>query len=1096
METYDHHRLERHARRIEELRLWRNAYESPVKGWRFSAGDGKTHEIEPGDFWPEIGIPVNLSARARVPEGWTGLLVELELWLGGEGFVEISVEAGVATEGLEPDATTASGERRVASGLNPFHRSFSVLDEARGGEEVGIEAEVVSKGSFGSNFSEPRLERARLVVPETETRALERDLTSIFEACAALDDHEAVPHLLDVLDAAAAVLSTGWPTATGVTLTRYLEGYVNPIGNAAQSLPPHYAEKALDINRMLGEPWSLPPAPEPLGPLPDEAREVVRKARRVVASCLERIREEYPPVGRLALIGHAHLDLAWLWPLEETRRKAKRTFASVLGLMDRYEEFTFNQSSAQLYEWVERDAPELFERIKEHVAEGRWETVGGSWVEPDCQIPSGESFTRQLFYGQRYFEERFGHRSAVAWFPDTFGYSPGLPQLLRGAGLSGFFTYKLNWSETNRFPHDLFVWEGIDGSRVVAHTFENPGTDYNGDITPLDLYGTWRNFRGKRNYRESLFSFGWGDGGGGPSEKMLENYGRLKDFPAMPRLRMARVDEFFASLPEDGLPRWTGELYLELHRGTLTTQAKVKKLNREAEHRLLEAEAFAAVAALSGAPYPAEELERLWKVLLLNQFHDILPGTSISEVYQDAHRQLEETVSGAERLRDEALHDLAQGTEPADSERCVLVANAALHPRPLTVLLPAEPGATPADGKSRLVPSQETPDGLLIHAPDREVPGLGRVSLALRGETPDASSAGTASGVEVGKSGGGTFIENELLRVEISADGSLGRVYDKEAGREVLDGSGNQLWAYADKPANWDAWDVYEDYEMEGEEVPGAESVEVVEAGPLRGAVRVERRFRGSRISQTYRLLSASRRLDVETRVDWRERQVLLRALFPLNVRSHEATFETMYGAARRPTHRNTSWDEVRFEVSAHRFADLSEPGYGVALLNDGKYGHSARDNVLGISLLRSPLYPDPLADEGEHRFTYSLFPHPGDWTEAGVAREAFSLNSPLVVGGGGGEAAEYGLVATEGVELALGSLKRAEDGRGVILRLYEPHGKRGPATLRFAFGPNSVERVNLLEEPEGTVETREGEVRLDVRPFEVLTLRVLPEAG
>jgi alpha-mannosidase len=1096
METYDHHRLERHARRIEELRLWRNAYESPVKGWRFSAGDGKTHEIEPGDFWPEIGIPVNLSARARVPEGWTGLPVELELWLGGEGFVEISVEAGVATEGLEPDATTASGERRVASGLNPFHRSFSVLDEARGGEEVGIEAEVVSKGSFGSNFSEPRLERARLVVPETETRALERDLTSIFEACAALDDHEAVPHLLDVLDAAAAILSTGWPTATGVTLTRYLEGYVNPIGNAAQSLPPHYAEKALDINRMLGEPWSLPPAPEPLGPLPDEAREVVRKARRVVASCLERIREEYPPVGRLALIGHAHLDLAWLWPLEETRRKAKRTFASVLGLMDRYEEFTFNQSSAQLYEWVERDAPELFERIKEHVAEGRWETVGGSWVEPDCQIPSGESFTRQLFYGQRYFEERFGHRSAVAWFPDTFGYSPGLPQLLRGAGLSGFFTYKLNWSETNRFPHDLFVWEGIDGSRVVAHTFENPGTDYNGDITPLDLYGTWRNFRGKRNYRESLFSFGWGDGGGGPSEKMLENYGRLKDFPAMPRLRMARVDEFFASLPEDGLPRWTGELYLELHRGTLTTQAKVKKLNREAEHRLLEAEAFAAVAALSGAPYPAEELERLWKVLLLNQFHDILPGTSISEVYQDAHRQLEETVSGAERLRDEALYDLAQGTEPADSERCVLVANAALHPRPLTVLLPAEPGATPADGKSRPVPSQETPDGLLIHAPDREVPGLGRVSLALRGETPDASSAGTASGVEVGKSGGGTFIENELLRVEISADGSLGRVYDKEAGREVLDGSGNQLWAYADKPANWDAWDVYEDYEMEGEEVPGAESVEVVEAGPLRGAVRVERRFRGSRISQTYRLLSASRRLDVETRVDWRERQVLLRALFPLNVRSHEATFETMYGAARRPTHRNTSWDEVRFEVSAHRFADLSEPGYGVALLNDGKYGHSARDNVLGISLLRSPLYPDPLADEGEHRFTYSLFPHPGDWTEAGVAREAFSLNSPLVVGGGGGEAAEYGLVATEGVELALGSLKRAEDGRGVILRLYEPHGKRGPATLRFAFGPNSVERVNLLEEPEGTVETREGEVRLDVRPFEVLTLRVLPEAG
>ena len=554
---------------------------------------------------------------------------------------------------------------------------------------------------------------------------------------------------------------------------------------------------------------------------------------------------------------------------------------------------------------------------------------------------------------------------------------------------------------------------------------------------------------------------------------------------------MARVDGFFASLPHDGLPRWVGELYLELHRGTLTTQAKVKKLNREAEHRLLEAEAFATMAALGGRPYPAEELERLWKVLLLNQFHDILPGTSISEVYQDAHRQLEETVSGAGRLRDEALAPPMAGARSS-----VTVANAALQPRPLTVLLPAQPGMTPADAKGRLLPAQETPDGLLVHAPDREVPGLGRVSLELRNEKQDATSADTSSGVEAGEWGGGAYIENELLRVEISAGGSLGRVYDKEAGREVLDGSGNQLWVYADKPPNWDAWDVNEDYEMEGEEAPGASGVEVVEAGPLRGAVRVERRFGGSSIFQTYRLLSASRRLDVETRADWRERQVLLRALFPLNIRSHEATFETMYGAARRPTHRNTPWDEVRFEVSAHRFADLSEPGYGAALLNNGKYGHSARDNVLGISLLRSPLYPDPLADEGEHRFTYSLFPHPGDWTEAGVAREAFSLNSPLIVGEGGEETADHGLVATEGVELALGSLKRAEDGRGVILRLYEPNGKRGPATLQFAFSVAGIEKVNLLEERDETVEVRDDEVRLDVRPFEVLTLRVLPGAG
>src|SRR3954452_23710530 len=354
MDTPNRHRLERHSRRIEELRLWRNAYESHIKSWRFVAGEGKAHDLRPGDFWPEIGIPIRLSSSTKVPEEWTGLPVELELWLGGEGFVKIS-----------------TGERQTAVGLNPFHRAFPVLEEARGGEEVEIEAEVVSKGMFGSTRPEPRLELARLVVPETELRALERDLTAVFEACAALDDHEAVPRLLDALDAAAAILSTAWPTATDVTLTRYLEGFASPAGNAASNLPPTYAEKLIDINQDLGEPWSLPPAPGPLAPLPEEAREAVREARRVVAEHLGRIEEDYPPVGRLALTGHAHLDLAWLWPVAETRRKARRTFASVLDLMDRYEDFVFNQSSAQLYRWIEDDDPGLFGRVRERVAEGK-----------------------------------------------------------------------------------------------------------------------------------------------------------------------------------------------------------------------------------------------------------------------------------------------------------------------------------------------------------------------------------------------------------------------------------------------------------------------------------------------------------------------------------------------------------------------------------------------------------------------------------------------------------------------------------------------------------------------------------------------------
>ncbi len=1070
METHDKHRLERHARRIEDLRLWRNAREHRIEEWSFVAGDGEPWEIKHGDFWPEIETPVFLSTEVEIPEEWEGAPVELELWLGGEGFVRLS--------------------NGITGGLNPFHRAFPVSDAARAGEKVGIEAEVVSKGLWGSHVAEPRIERAALVVPETEVRGLLRDLAAILAACEELDGHDAVPHLLDAVDAALATLAPDWPSESRVAVARYLRGYEYPAGDGISSLPSEISSQVAGGPRGMRAMWNVPKPGRPLEPLPREARRAVAAVRKLLASRLEEIKREYPPVGRLAVTGHAHLDLAWLWPLAETRRKARRTFSSVLGLMDRYEDFTFNQSSAQLYAWVEEDDPTLFERMEERISEGRWETVGGMWCEPDCQIPSGESFVRQLLHGQRYFEQKFGRRSTVAWLPDAFGFSPGIPQLLRGAGIYGFYTAKLKWSASNRFPHDLFEWEGIDGSRVTAHFTRNPGMDYNGDIAPFDLLGVWRNFGGKRRHPESLVPFGWGDGGGGPSEEMLESYARFQEFPALPRLRMSRVDEFFESLPAGGLPKWAGELYLELHRGTLTTQGLVKKLNREAEHRLMEAEAFATLAHLDGAEYPAKELDRLWKTLLLNQFHDILPGSSISEVYEEAREQLRDVVGGAKKLRDAALRSPADGAEDGNT---LFVANAGLAPRPLSVLLPE--GVSAVAGNGELLPAQRTAEGLLVHAPDVLVPGLGWCGLRV---VEDDESWEVRPRIQVDSPDAGVVFENEILRVEIGADGTLHRVYDKEKDREVLlDGRGNQLWAYVDKPANWDAWDVDEDYELAGEEVSAVEKVEVIEDGPLRASVRVERRWRSSRIAQTYRLCAGSRRLDMVTEIDWHEREILLRALFPLDVRSQTATFETMYGAHERPTHRNTSWDAARFEVSAHRFADLSEPGYGVALLNDGKYGHSARDNVLGISLLRSPMYPDPFADEGAHRFTYSLFPHPGDWTEAGVVEEAFALNSPLVAIPGSAAISEAGFVSAEGLKLALGSLKRSEDGRGVILRLYEPHGARGTSVVRFAREVLGAERVNLLEEADGEpVAIEDGVVRFEVRPFEVVTLRVELGAG
>ncbi len=1083
---FDQRRQERLARRIEELRAWRNAREAPIADWTFRAGD-ETVPIGIGDFWPVVATPVHFAGDGTVPREWAGEPVELELWLGGEGFVRLAT-------GLE-------------GGLNPFHHTFPIAEAARGGETIAIEAEVVPKGMFGSHVAEPRLERAHLVVPQPEVRALERDLSMLAQAARELGDHEVVPHLLDVAEAALAISGPAWPSATDVAQTRLVLGYTNPIGSGVQSVPPSYGVEAHDVYPFSMPVWNLPPPPRALEPLPAETIAAVRDARAEIAARLERLKQEYPPAGRLALTGHAHLDLAWLWPVAETRRKGQRTFATVLDLMERYPDFTFNQSSAQLYTWIEEDAPHLFAQVKERVAEGRWEPIGGSWVEPDCQITGGESFVRQLLYGQRAFEAWFGTRSTVAWLPDVFDFSGGIPQLLHGAGITGFFTIKLNWNEENVFPHDLFTWEGIDGSRVTANMFRNlpPAHGYNGNIAPLDTLGTWRNFDGKRHHPESLLAFGWGDGAGGPTARMLENYARLREFPALPRLRMAHIEEFFADLPQSGLPVWVGELYLEFHRGTLTTQARVKALNRVGEHRLLEAEAFAAIAALSGFSYPHDELESAWKSLLRNQFHDIIPGSSIAEVYQDTIPELEGVARTAAGVRNAALAHLGRFGSDTSTGEHLIVGNAALSARPLTVLVAARDGGsivTAVDGAP--LPSQATEDGLLIHDPERTVPALGWLNLTVvSDESAPAPISGNSTAVRAESGNGGALLENESLRVEIGDDGTLHRVVDKTAGdRDVLAGRGNQLWRYVDKPRTYDAWDIEEDYENAGEEIGGVEAIEIVETGPLRGAVRVRRTWRDSFFEQTYRLLAGSRRLDIATRIDWHERQIYLQARFPLAVRSHEATYETMYGVVRRPTHRNTSWDAARFEVSAHRFADLSEPDYGVALLNDAKYGYSAHGNVLTLSLLRGPLYPDPGADEGTHTFTYSLFPHPGDWTTGNVVAEAFALNSPLIAAPAPGDetpGASHRFLSLDGLPLTLGSLKRAEDSDGLILRLYEPHGNRGRATLRFPLPLERIERVNLLEEPGEssalTLAEDGSTVTLDVRPFEIVSLRVILSA-
>jgi alpha-mannosidase len=625
-------RLRNLERRILELSAWRNALEIAVPDWTITPPGNATRDIKLGQAWGfsdgQQGYnthkqgAVRFAARLEIPPALQNQPVELELDFGGEGFVEIG------------------GAAQYRGGLNPFHKAFGLLETAQGGEVFEVRVDVVPKGLFGSRNDNPSLARAHLVVPHTEIRGFLQDLTLLHQAATALEGHEVVPQLLNAAEDA--LLGLDWTSKASDYLSRLLHGT---------------AGTGFELSIY----WSLPPIPE-LVPLEAQWLEGVKTAQARLQTHLERIRSFYPPQGSLGLTGHAHIDLAWLWTISETQRKVHRTFGTVLELMQRYPDFVFNQSSAQAYAWLEERDSAMFAQVQARVQEGRWEAIGGMWVEPDGQMLHGESWVRQIQYGQRYFLEKFGKTSTVAWLPDTFGFTPQLPQLLRLGGMPNFFTTKLRWNETSEFPHDLFTWQGLDGTQVLAHCFWNVFDSYNSQIDPRSLLGTWRNFKGKHasawleseHPPQSLLAFGYGDGGGGPSREHLENYSKLQAYPALPRLEMTRVDEFFERLPQDDLPVWHGELYLELHRGTLTTQSRVKRLHRFLEHRLLEAELLHSLAWLDGAPYPQTELERLWKVLLLHQFHDILPGSSIREVYEDAHAALGTALEATTALREAA----------------------------------------------------------------------------------------------------------------------------------------------------------------------------------------------------------------------------------------------------------------------------------------------------------------------------------------------------------------------------------------------------------------------------------------------------------
>lgn len=797
-----------------------------------------------------------------------------------------------------------------------------------------------------------------------------------------------------------------------------------------------------------------------------------------------------------ACIGHTHIDVAWLWTVQQTREKAVRSFTTALKLMDEYPEYKFMSSQPQLYTFVKERYPEVFEKIRQRVAEGRWEAEGGMWLEADCNLISGESMVRQFLYGKKFFREEFGKENRILWLPDVFGYSAAMPQIMKKCGVDYFMTTKISWNQFNKLPVDSFWWKGLDGTEVLTHMITTQDaaqdksrhfTTYNGFLNTGSVIKSWERYQQKDCSEEVLLSCGFGDGGGGTTREMIENARRLSHgIAGTPKVRWEFAGEFFDRLAEKAretaFPRWAGELYLEYHRGTYTSMARNKKSNRKAELMWQGIEFYSEWAKRLGAAYPAEEIAAAWKTILLNQFHDILPGSSIHEVYEvtaEEYRALEE--KGSTLLgKMQALLAAHSGAGDGD----FVVFNPLSFSRDCVVELPQDVAALRGpDGA--LYTGQRTETGTVFSLP--RLPAMG-CAVYTPAEAPDAMQPPFTVR--------GDTLETPFYRVRFAPSGAICSLYDKEAEREVVreDGRLNRLTAYEDKPMNYDNWDIDIFYTEKSWPLDECKT-EWVEVGPVRAVLRVTRTFLHSAIWQDIRFYADRREIVFDTEIDWKQHQVLLKADFDLDVHADSATYDIQFGNVSRPTHRNTSWDTARFEVCAHKWADLSEGGYGAALLNDCKYGHSAQGSTLSLTLLKSGVMPNPTADQEVHRFRYALLPHAGDWRQADVPQAAYSFNVPAAAYRQTGPAAPgvmpaaFASLQADGVMLE--TVKQAEDGADTILRLYEYKNCRTSGSVSFPWEIESVRACNLLEDPESEVPHAGNRFDFAIKPYEISTYRV-----
>jgi len=809
--------------------------------------------------------------------------------------------------------------------------------------------------------------------------------------------------------------------------------------------------------------------------------ENVRQCRRLLQPLLECVNGSTAPT--VYLMGQSHLDIAWLWPIAETKRKIARTMSNQLALMEEYPEYRYVQSQPYLFQLVKDLYPELYARMKRAVRKGRLIPEGGMWVEPDTNLPGGESLIRQAMHGKRFFKEEFGKDNELLWLPDVFGYSGNLPQIMRGCGLNYFASVKMFGTYNNigdPFPFNTFVWEGIDGSQVLAHLLQY-GDDYPIRLTPSFLIRQWKERVQKEGVTTRLAQFGHGDGGGGANRDDMEFLRRIKNLEGVPCTKHGSPIDFFEDQLAKGVPdaKYVGELYYPAHRGTYTTQAPIKKLNRKAELGFRETELWAAAAhLLRRRTYPYEELDRLWKTLLLHQFHDILPGSSIHRVHEEAQATLSELNRQVSGMALDAREAIAAG-----GEETVTVFNSLSWARTGAVALPE--GVTAVmDEAGRRLPVQWH-DGVCYA--EVAVPPLGWTTYAVERESSPGEAAAPSS-VRATES----LLENELLAIEINDRGELIRIFDKETGTDWAADTCNVFRMYRDQPSDFDAWEIDRRYRSAEVGLDSTASVSVTANGPLFASVRVERKLNRSALIQDIRLRAGSRRVEFATTVHWQETNKLLKVDFPVHVHAHESLHEIQFGHVKRPNHASHPHDADQFEVSQHKWSALAEANRGFALLNDCKYGISVDGRTMSLTLLRAPTYPDETSDQGTHRFTYGFYAWNGTFFDSSVVQEAYELNCPLTVAPGGMRGESRLLMQTDRRNIIVETIKLAEDGSGDwIVRLYECKGATVACELRTTVPFAKALAVNMLEDGSEELPFEEGSIRLVFRPFEIKTVRL-----